>query len=174
MAITYDYTNKLVNVPQADAQPLTIQNLLNDIRAQEASVRGIVEPIICSAAGKDDLGGSVAVGITLALQSTWKLNFATGAYQATVGGGNLADALNRVYNTGSPQVLFLSSAAGTLTTQNTGSGLSATQDTRLADMWRRLALDAASPVTHSTGGITFGGITIQHTEAGGNVTEQRQ
>ncbi len=114
MALSYDYTGKFIGVPQADAQPLLIQTLINSIRAQEASAQGMVYDQIADATGKSDLGGSVFTGITVALRSSWKLNFAAGAYQATVTSGNLADALARVNNTGSPQVLLNSSAASTL------------------------------------------------------------
>jgi hypothetical protein len=125
MALSYDYSGKLIGVPQLEAAPLTLQTLINSIRTEEASERGIVESQIASAAGKDDLGGGVSVGITVNLLSTWKLNFASGAYQATIDGGNLADALNRINNTGSPQVLVRASAAGTITTVVSGSGVTA-------------------------------------------------
>src|SRR5574337_1914882 len=105
MSLTFDYSTMRIGVPMADAQPLLMQDLLNSIRAQEASEQGITYDVIADASGKNDLGGGVMTGITVALRSTWKLNFASGAYQATVTGGNLADALARVYNTGSPQVV---------------------------------------------------------------------
>ena len=114
MALSYDYTTKRIGVPQVDAQPLTMQALINSIRTQEASERGIVDDAIADASGKNDLGGGVYTGITVALRSSWALNFAAGAYQATVSGGNLADALSRIYNTGSPQVLVQASAAATI------------------------------------------------------------
>lgn len=120
MALTFSHSSKYVNVPQVDAQPLLMQSLINAIRDEEASERGIVEAQIADAAGKDDLGGGVMTGITVALRSTWKLNFASGAYQASLDGGNLADALARINNTGSPQVLVLASAAATVIS-STGS-----------------------------------------------------
>lgn len=113
MSLSFGHSTKLISVPQADAQPLTMQALINAIRTEEASERGITEPQIASAAGKDDLGGGVYTGITVNLASTWKLNFSAGAYQATVSGGNLSDALARINNTGSPQVLVQASAAAT-------------------------------------------------------------
>ena len=114
MALSFDHVGKLIGVPQADAQPLTLQTLINAIRTEEASERGITNPAIATAAGKDDLGGGVMTGITVNLTTTWKLNFAAGAYQATLSGGNLSDALNRISNTGSPQVLVQASAAATV------------------------------------------------------------
>lgn len=127
MAISFDHATKLIGVPQADAQPLLIQSLVNAIRDEEASERGIANDAILEASGKADLGGGVLTGITAALRSTWKLNFTAGAYQATVDGGNLADGLSRVANTGSPQVLLRSSAAATVVSGSGGSAPSAVQ-----------------------------------------------
>lgn len=112
--LSFSHSTKLIGIPQADAQPLSMQELINAIRTEEASERGITEPQIATAAGKDDLGGGVLVGITVNLLSSWKLSFAAGAYQATINGGNLSDALARIDNTGSPQVLVQASAAATL------------------------------------------------------------
>lgn len=123
MALSFDHATKLIGVPQADAQPLTIQFLVNSIRDEEASERGIAYDQILDATGKADLGGGVLTGITAALRSSWKLDFSAGAYQAAVDGGNLADGLNRVYNTGSPQVVLRMAAAATIVT--TGSGVTA-------------------------------------------------
>lgn len=118
MALSFNHATKLIGVPQADAQPLTMQVLINAIRTEEASERGIAEPQIAFASGKEDLGGGVLTGITLALTGTWKLDFVPGAYQATIDGGNLSDALSRVNNSGSPQVIIRSSAAATVINGN--------------------------------------------------------
>jgi len=175
MALSYDYTGKLIGVPSADAAPLTIQTLLNSIRAQEAGERGICDPAICAAAGKDDLGGSVSVGITVSLLSTWKLNFAAGAYQATVSGGNLADALNKVNNAGSaPQVLFLASAAGTLTTVSSGSGLSAGEQTKLDEIHKIHGLAIAAPLAVAAASRSAGSISQTIVDVAGIVTVTRQ
>ena len=114
MALSFDHAAKRIGVPQADAAPLMLQDLINAIRTEEASERGITYDQIADAAGKDDLGGGVETGITVSLRSTWLLEFTSGAYQAAVDGGNLADGLNRIFNTGSPQVVLRSSAAATL------------------------------------------------------------
>lgn len=131
MSLSFNYSTKRISVPEAEAQPLLVQALINEIREEEASERGIVEPQIADATGKAALGGAVATGITVALRDAWVLEFEAGAYQATVTGGNLADALDRVHNTGSPQVLMLASAASTLI--ETGvSGLTAEESSQLA------------------------------------------
>jgi len=122
MALSFDHATKLIGVPELEAQPLLIQDILNAIRDEEASERGIVYDQIADASGKDALGGGVTVGITLALRSTWKISFEAGAYQATVTGGNLSDALDRIENTGDPQVLVNSSAASTAVATGGSSG----------------------------------------------------
>lgn len=142
MALSYDYANKYIGVPQLDAAPLTMQTLINSIRTEEASERGIVESKIADADGKGSLGGGVTVGITVYLLSTWKLNFAAGAYQATIDGGNLSDALARINNTGSPQVLVRASAAGTIVA--VGSGVTAQDKTDIID--GVLAAAQATPI----------------------------
>jgi hypothetical protein len=118
MALTFDHSTKQITVPQVDAQPLLIQALVNAAREEEASERGIAYDSIITASGKETLKSGVTTGITAALLSTWMINFVSGSYQASIDGGNLADALNRIVNTGNPQVLVLSSAAATITTAN--------------------------------------------------------
>jgi hypothetical protein len=130
MALSFDHGAKRIVVPQADAVPLPMQALINAIREHEASERGIVEDQIADAAGKDILGPGITTAITVNLRSTWVLNFAAGAYQAVISGGNLADGLARVFNTGSPQVLLQSSAAATLVT---GSGGAAATPAEIAN-----------------------------------------
>lgn len=114
MALSFNHSTKRIAVPQADAAPLLLQTVINAIREEEASERGITYDQIADASGKADLGGGVLTGITVALRSTWQIEFAAGAYQAAVDGGNLADGLDRIANTGNPQVLIRSSAAATL------------------------------------------------------------
>ena len=128
MALTFNHAAKRISVPQVDAQPLLVQSLINAIRDEEASERGICYDAIADAAGKDTLASGVTTGITLSLRSTWMLEFAAGAYQATITGGNLADALDRIYNPGSPQVLVNASVATTLAA---GSGATP------AEVWQR-------------------------------------
>jgi hypothetical protein len=122
VSLTFDHVAKRIGVPQAAAQPLSLQALINAIREEEATVRGICYEQIADATGKADLGGGVLTGITLNLRSSWALQFEAGAYQATVNGGNLADALARIANTGSPQVLVQSSAAATVVNGEGGTG----------------------------------------------------
>ena len=143
MAITFNHATKRIGVPQADAQPLTMQALIDAIREEEASERGIAYDPIADAAGKDNLGGGVMTGITVNLRSSWVIEFETGSYQAAVSGGNLSNALARIYNTGSPQVLINSSAAATVI-YGEGGGTAPTKEENAAAV---LAAVKADPST---------------------------
>lgn len=176
MALTFDHATKRIVVPQADAAPLTMQALINAIRDHEASERGIVEDVIADAAGKDSLGAGVATGITVALLSTWKLAFASGSYQAVLTGGNLADGLDRVENTGSPQVLLQSSAAATVVSGDGGTAPSsasiaaavraelAAELARLVELHKIHGLELGAPLVVSAATRSAGGINQSITE----------
>lgn len=185
MALSFDHAAKLIGVPQLDAQPLLLQDLINAIRDEEASERGIVYDQIADASGKDDLGSGVTVGITVALRSTWEVEFDSGAYQATITGGNLADALDRVYNTGSPQVLINSSAASTAVATGGSGGPSAaaiaaavraelaTELLDVVETHKIHGLKAGSPLTVSPTQRAAGGIVQDLSEAGSTTTVTR-
>lgn len=182
MALTFDHSTKLISVPQADAQPIMLQTIIDAIRTEEASERGITYDQIADASGKESLGGSVSTAITVSLRSTWKLNFASGSYQATISGGNLSDVLNKVNNTGSPQVVALSSAAATLVTSTGGTIAddvwAHAQATDLVDKTTEIhkihGLDSVedlvvTPTTRTVGS----GISQTITDVGGTVTVSR-
>lgn len=149
MLYDYDFVNKLISIPDGVSAVL-IQDLINDIREAEASAKGITYGSIANASGKEDLGGGVAVGITVALLDSWQIQFASGNYIAKVYGGNLVGGLGGDPIAYSPgvQVLLVQSASSTVVIQSTGSGLSVEQDTIL-----RQALTAAQGAqTESTKG----------------------
>lgn len=126
VAITFDHTNHLINITSPQ-NTLTCQDLLDAIRTEEASASGIWHPQIATASGKEDLGSGVMVGMTVNLVSPWQVKFWAGNYIAKVAGGNLVGGLSGdpiAYSAG-VQVLLVQSAAATIVTQSTGSGLSA-------------------------------------------------
>jgi len=131
MAFVYDFVQKYIYVP-VDSVDVDVQTLLNDIRTTESSEVGILYPPIASASGKENLGGGVAIGITLNLLG-WQLKFPDapiGGYTAKIYGGNLVGGVDGdtvAYSDG-VQIMVIQSAASTIVTQNTGSGLSEEQD----------------------------------------------
>lgn len=124
MAFTFDFTNSIIEVlsPQTDVD---IQDLIDDIRAAEASEEGITYDQIASGSGKESLGGDVSVGLTVALLGDWQLHFWPGNYIAKVAGGNLVGGHGGdpiAYSAG-VQTLLIQSAASTIV--STGEGVSA-------------------------------------------------
>lgn len=121
MSLAIDWASKHINVtaPQTD---LLIQDLLDFIREQEATDYGITFNQIASASGKEDLGGSVYVGITVELLDGWQLHFWEGSYVATVAGGNLVGGISGdpIAYTAGVQVVLLQSAASTIVVSSGG------------------------------------------------------
>jgi hypothetical protein len=131
----YDYNQKIITISEAQANLLVI-DLLSDIRAAEASPQGIVYGQIASASGKESLGSGVSVGVTVALLDSWQIRFSAGNYIAKISGGNIVGGFGGdpvAYSAG-VQVLLLQSAASTVVTNSTGSGLSAEQDATLTSI----------------------------------------
>lgn len=90
MAIVFDTANKVIGVG-SPATEVTVQNLINAIRDFEDSPEGMTMASIAKAAGKEDLGGGVSVGITLELINDWRIQFEerTDWINCYIKGGNL-------------------------------------------------------------------------------------
>lgn len=119
MAITFDQTNKLINITSPQ-DTLTCQDLINAIREEEASATGIQYPKIANASGKESLGAGVEVGMTVNLIDPWQVKFWEGNYIAKITGGNLVGGLGGdpvAYSAG-VQVLLVQSAASTIVTSD--------------------------------------------------------
>jgi len=118
MALTFDKVNKIITVLSPDTE-ITIQNLLNSIREWEDDLLSMDLPFIASCAGKEPLGGGVAVGLTLTLLDDWQLAFEarTGPeyVQCKVSGGNIVatNANGSIYPTAFTQVLITASSSAT-------------------------------------------------------------
>ncbi len=115
MAYSVDFASNLIEVTFPQAEVLA-QDLINAIRDAEASEKGILYGQIARASGKETLGPSVAVGITVELLGDWQLHFWPGNYIAKVAGGNLVGGPGSdpiAYSAG-VQVLLIQSAASTV------------------------------------------------------------
>jgi len=176
MAITFDYTNKQINLTSPHSTSLDVQELINAIRDVEDSAEGIQYGRIADSAGKDDLGGGVLVGITVKLLSPWQIKYPAGSYQATIFGGNLVGGLsgNPIAYSAGVQVKILQSANGVIA--ETGvSGLTSEEAAKLLELWQRLGLDASNPLTNSAdGSIQVGSINIAATPSGEDIIQTRQ
>lgn len=81
---------RIITIPEADGDSITIQSLVNQIREWEQTVLNLSYKKLLTAAGKDDLGGGTFVGITARLENA-KLKF-EGRVSPTlcvVSGGNV-------------------------------------------------------------------------------------
>ena len=148
VAIEFDHTNHLINITSPQ-NTLSCQDLLNAIRTEEASATGIWYDQIATASGKEDLGSGVNVGITVNLIEPWQVKFWSGNYIAKIAGGNLVGGLSGdpvAYSAG-VQVLLVQSAASTIVTQSTGSGLSAEQNDKL------MSLPSAAQIAEEVGTV---------------------
>lgn len=126
MAIEFDHANKLINITSPQ-DTLSCQDLIDAIRTEEASERGIAYPQIATASGKESLGGGVYVGMTINLIPTWQVKWWEGNYIAKIFGGNLVGGIDGdpvAYSAG-VQVLLVQSAASTIVV--TSDGLNSAQ-----------------------------------------------
>jgi len=81
---------RIITIPEADGDSITIQSLVNQIRDWEDEQVNLSYPYLLAASGKEDLGGSIYVGITATLSNA-KLKFEGRGTPTTckVFGGNL-------------------------------------------------------------------------------------
>lgn len=126
MAIEFDYDNNLINITSPQ-DTLICQDLIDAIRTEEASERGITYQQIATSSGKEDLGGGVYVGLTINLISPWQVKFWGGNYIAKISGGNLVGGIlgDPVAYSAGVQVLLVQSASSTIVV--TSDGLNAAQ-----------------------------------------------
>jgi len=131
MAYVFDFTSQLIEITEPQVT-VDIQDLINSIRTAEASEEGITYEKIADASGKESLGGSVSVGITIELLD-WQLHFWEGDdYTATVSGGNLVGGVagDSIAYTAGVQVIIIQSAASTVV-ETGGSALTTEEHNQL-------------------------------------------
>ena len=133
-SLIVDFDQQLVFV-EAPQVTLTCQELINVIRNAEASEEGICFDQIATASGKEDLGGSVYVGLTVNLLEPCQVKFWPLAGVAKVAGGNLVGGIggDPVAYTAGVQVLLIQSAAGTIVETGT-SGLTPEESAQLNEI----------------------------------------
>uniref|UniRef100_A0A6H1ZZC4 Uncharacterized protein n=1 Tax=viral metagenome TaxID=1070528 RepID=A0A6H1ZZC4_9ZZZZ len=128
---------RIITVPEADGDSITIQSLVNQIRAWEDDQINLSYPKLLSAGGKDDLGEGVFVGITATLENA-KLKFAarTSPTVCTIGGGNLValdsygEPMSPVEFSDNVAVIISQSSSGTIVSTGV-SGLTSEESTKL-------------------------------------------
>lgn len=131
MPITFNQSTQRI-VITSPTTAVTIQQLLDAIRAEEQSVRGMAFDKIANASGKEALSGSVSTGITLVLLDNWQIEPYAGNYTLTINGGNLVQGTTSdpvAYVVGGPQVELTLAVSAAIVTS--GSGLSSDEQDRL-------------------------------------------
>jgi len=126
MALSFDHTLQTIAITSPQ-DTLACQDLIDAIREEEASERGILYDPIATASGKEDLGNGVYVGMTVNLLSPWQVKFWEGNYIAKIAGGNLVGGIlgDPVAYSAGVQVLLIQSAASTVVV--TSDGLNSAQ-----------------------------------------------
>lgn len=136
MAIVFDHDNRIISLTAPHTTLLLMQDLIDAIRAEEASETGLQYPKIADATGKTDIGGGVVSDITITLTDNWQIAHTPGSYQAVLKGGQVVGGLggNPIKYVPGVQVKLIQSVAGSIATVITGSGLSIEQDARLSNI----------------------------------------
>lgn len=131
----FDFENTLIEI-QSPYVAVDIQELIDAIRTTEAELYpGIGFDKIADASGKEELGTSVYVGITLKLLNGWQVHFWVGNYIATISGGNLVGgpADDPIAYSAGVQVLLILSASSTIVSTG-GSALTQEEHDQLMSL----------------------------------------
>jgi len=177
MTVSINWLTSVITVEQTDLVPLGGNRYQLDIETFRQTLKGIEddeEGMPFSDTHRRNAPVTLA-GVTFAqtfeILPPYTVEFEDGVYQIEIVGGNnnLLDV--KVLNSVS---LVIGNSAG-LITVTSGSGLSIDQASQLIDVWKRLGLDPANPMTTTDTEITAGDIDIQMTEpVAGTVVSTRQ
>jgi len=186
MTISVDGPSQIITVPKADTvltgtDPTTGRELRTYDSGQfhiELREWGDTEAGRAFAGGgfpthtyQTNILGSITYAPTLEVLSPWRVTFEDGTYQVSIEGTN--NNIHLVATVNQVQIVPGNSAGLQIVTQ--GSGLSAAQALQLADLYRRLGLDAANPLTNKKdGSVSATGIDIVATQSGDDIIQTRQ
>jgi len=93
MGINVDFDDSVIYITSPTTS-VTVQELVDAIRAAEDSTIGINYPSIMDAVGKADLGGGTTTGITMTINSPWYIEFWNGVLLGSVIDGNVVGGLD--------------------------------------------------------------------------------
>lgn len=88
MGISLDAPTQIISITSPTTE-VTIQTLLDTIRAWEAELPHMTDPPVIHTDGKTDLTGGAFTAITLTLSSTWQIQFWSGVSLGIITDGNL-------------------------------------------------------------------------------------
>lgn len=176
MALSVDWPNRIITVPQADLTLVsgtlytmnTETYFRTNLMALAATDPGIAYPYPLRHNTEVTVAG-VTYARTIELINNYQIQFTPNS-QWTVrlegSNNNLFDVENNVLVQNQVQVIPTNSAG----LQTAGSAMTSEQNTRLQEVWQMLGLDGTKPVTHEDDKISIGGspsdITIDVTGDG--------
>lgn len=132
--ITINFTTEIISCENT-IETLEIQELVDACREAEYSEKGIAFTKICNASGKDylDIDNGVQVGITIVLLGNWVVYTERNSGVFKVTGGNLVQVSGGDPFEPNPLVTYVNiqSAAGTVVSISSGSGLSTAEHNQL-------------------------------------------
>jgi len=174
---TFDWIAQHIQI-ESGVTEVTAADLKTAIKDAEDDVVAMPFPPIAKFFNPVTLTGTASTFLNVVLQDQWRVESFSNSGTLTVGNGNVVNVNNGIdIFVANPLVNMVNntSAAGVLV-QGTGSGLSAAEQTRLIEIHRRLALDAANALTNKTdGGIEATGIDITAVEQpNGDIVQTRQ
>lgn len=132
--LVFDFTNQIIHCENTISN-LEIQEIVNGCREAENSETGMAFPKICNSSGKDflDVDNGVQVGITIVLLDNWLILTEKNSGVFRVLGGNLVQVSggNPFAENTSITYVNIQSAASTVVSVSSGSGLSVAEHNRL-------------------------------------------
>lgn len=172
MAITFDGPNKIISYDDAGAA-VTIDAAVMYSRWKDWVEAGNAQfPNAFRTIGGDPLGGGIYAGSYFFLNNAdgWRIRPKEASHELIILGNLYAEDPGLpvfVATVGAFNVQTRQALSSLTQVVATGSGLSSTQDQRLAEVWRDLGLDAsnAKTITENTPGSDY-------TEAAGAITKE--
>lgn len=133
----FDFQDQRIDVPGTE-NSLDVYTLWKAIRQAQSTRIGMSYPVIAKASGLDTLDSvqNIATFITVTLFDDWEVNSLLGGGRFILSGGNLIRLDNSDPFRDNPLVTFFAffSQSGTVTTVNTGSGITAQDKEDIAEL----------------------------------------
>ena len=133
----FDFQDQRIDVPGTESA-LSVYTLWKAIRQAQGTKIGISYPVIAKASGLDTLDSvqNIATFITVTLFDNWEVNSLLGSGRFILSGGNLIRLDNNDPFRDNPLVTYFAffSQSGTVTTVNTGSGVTPQDKEDIAEL----------------------------------------
>lgn len=139
IAFDFDFSDQRIDVPNTETT-LDVYTLWKAVREAQATPTGISYDVIGRASGLDTLDSAQGIStfITVTLFDQWEVNSLLGGGKFVLSGGNLIRLDNSDPFRDNPLVTYFAffSQSGTVTTVNTGSGVTPQDVIDIAELSR--------------------------------------